>query len=1219
MTKHGLKRLLLINTHIKGRAVEIRLDGHANLSGENGAGKTSLLKLISFFYGSEPAKLCPAVANKKSFVDYFLPSDKSYLVYEYSTETGMHCVVAYRHSSGRKVAYRFMSGPFSPSIFYALSEDGKTKAFSNDELKRHASVHAIELSLQIETVQDYRAVLMNQKSVLERSSDPSALKRLIPLYSLSPRRPLLHLEKISEAALSSEGSLDRIKQIVANIMAEDGVAIPPIKFNKESQTLVEELTALRELEAETPKLEKMVSDAIALTNTREAIAQCHGEFKHWEGVLKDTSEAKASTREKLISSHDLVKGAWDAARDNYNNTLSTLANDIKAGDGSIVALQERRIAYEEGGIYDKKNQVEQIPALEFQQTEAERRLNDLEEKGRDAQTQYLKDKEKLTAWHSKQSKDLHAREVSISSNESALTERVNNQKTDIQKRFTTQREELAQRFRQDEKDLIDRLSSAKTQAQQSFVTEEEQLSLAEAEDVLSTRDSAHQKAIEAMNSAKADVDRLQKAFDDAVDARRKANNSLNTETETLNQIASWLSPEAGTLRDALLKQGQPWTQTLAKVIEPSLLDRKDLKPGWVGDAHSLYGWTLSLDVIDVPAYARSIEDITRQHDAQAHIVTLDKERLITADETRDKTEKALKLVREAWQDANRMVTAAQALLEGAKASLKNVKIQIREAQERRREIARGEVKRLEGEKASLQKREADARQELAAAEKEALRESLGTFAGEHEALRLARESLQDNQKALALEFTEQSQQLELDKQERLSKHGISGDTLEKAERAVIELKNKTEQYRSYRPEVFAFEIFCDSEWPRVASLQEQVRQQREERRLLDEERGRKESAFQEVCTTHRSTLNDMDREIRLLNNQKATVTSALLKLRGDGLLPVGDKPVRALDLLEIDLEKALEGRSTQERNLLTGIRNAENILTRPALIEAWTQSCREIDTNLSDIDQALQKATAIDGLLRTIILQVRETLLYRVRNVGLGLNNLYESMEVIQKAVARDSRRISNSIKELTTAEALQNIELKLLSRIETLDYWEQLKRFHGLWEEWRKMDDTLPSRDFEVALGNTLKELLLSRKDTTIESLFDIELAGTENGQPFKISTDKSMNAVSSTGLTLMFIFTIYAGITRLYCQKSDLAIHWPVDELARLDPKNAGRLVELMNSCGVIMVGGFPSTDESLTRIFVNKHIVDHAKGIVHFTLSDNPIERALQERARAREVAI
>jgi hypothetical protein len=211
MEKHGLKRLFLINTHIKGRAVEIRLDGHANLSGENGTGKTSLLKLIAFFYGSEPAKLCPTVANKKSFVDYFLPSDKSYLVYEYSTETGMRCVVVYRHSSGRKVAYRFLSGSFVPSVFYSLSEDGKTKAYSNDELKRHATAQSLDISLQIVTVKDYRAVLMNQKQVLDRSSDSTALKRLIPLYSLSPRRPLLHLEKIfrSSAQLGRQPRLHK--------------------------------------------------------------------------------------------------------------------------------------------------------------------------------------------------------------------------------------------------------------------------------------------------------------------------------------------------------------------------------------------------------------------------------------------------------------------------------------------------------------------------------------------------------------------------------------------------------------------------------------------------------------------------------------------------------------------------------------------------------------------------------------------------------------------------------------------------------------------------------------------------------------------------------------------------------------------------------------------------------------------------------------------------
>lgn len=1217
MNKHGLKRLILINTHIKGRAVEIRLDGHANLSGENGAGKTSLLKLIAFFYGSEPSKLCPRVENKKSFVDYFLPTDKSYLVYEYQTEMGMQCVVVYRHGSGIKPAYRFLPGGFVPSVFYALSPDGKSKAFSNDELKRNCHSHSITVSRQIETVQDYRAVLMNQRSVLDRSDDPSELKRLIPLYSLSPRRPLFHLEKISEAALSSEGSLERIKQIVANIMAEDGVPIAKINIDKDSHNLVEEITALREIERETPKLDQMVSDAIALTGTRNAIACCHGELKHWETSLKAAIDSKRGERNQLLQKKDVLDAAWQSTRSGYDSRISQLDITIGTGEQEIQSISEKRIAFEDNGIYDKKSKVQQIPQIESLSIQAEERLQDLQRKDRDAQNQFLADQSKLEYWRTNRNQELQSEVDQITEKASALVERENDAKSATQKRFSEKREELGLRFREEQLSLSDKLTEARSQARQSFQTEEEKLQIAAAETLLEDRQLALQSVLTAREKAQKSRDARQHDFEKAQGSRRHAHDTLDAANECLSVITGWLNPESGTLREALVRHGEPWTQTAAKVLQPALLDRKDLKPGWLGGAQSLYGWALNLDAIDVPAYARSIEDIIRQRDEQASIVEVAKQRLAVADEAQVKAEEELRDAQNDWQEQDRLVIAAQSLVIGAKDALKSEKHKVSEAQERRRAEARKEEARLEVALDNLKQRERKAREGLDEDEKDALREGAGTFASEHDEIRHAREALKAQREELARLYREKYKRLESDKQERLSKQGISADTLEKAEKECDSYRRQLETYRGYREEVYRFEAFCQNDWPRLVGLQVKVQNEKEQRRKAEGERDTAQARYEESCEAHRKMDIGLGREIKAINDQIGTVDSHLSRLRNERSTPPGESPVRPLDLLELDLGEALRLRGDQERSIVSGIRNAENILTRrqrSPLYEAWAQSCREIDPGGSDIDQAMQKATALERMLRSGVRQVRETLLQQIRLTGVGLANLHGAMESVQKAVDRESRRISASIKELATAEALQNIELRLISRIEKLDYWPQLKRFHGLWEEWRKMDDTLPSPEFEGALGATLKELLLSRKETSVESLFEIQLQVTENGNPATISTDRSMNAVSSTGLSLMFIFTVYAGITRLYCNKSDLAVHWPVDELARLDPRNAGRLVELMDSCGVIMVGGFPSTDESLTRIFVNKHIVDHEKGIVHFKLSDNPIERALHEREQA-----
>ena len=76
----GLKRIVLINSYIKSEnntnnVFEFDFNTHSQVNGANGSGKTSLLKLIPFFYGSDPGKITSLSNVKKSFSGYYLLSE----------------------------------------------------------------------------------------------------------------------------------------------------------------------------------------------------------------------------------------------------------------------------------------------------------------------------------------------------------------------------------------------------------------------------------------------------------------------------------------------------------------------------------------------------------------------------------------------------------------------------------------------------------------------------------------------------------------------------------------------------------------------------------------------------------------------------------------------------------------------------------------------------------------------------------------------------------------------------------------------------------------------------------------------------------------------------------------------------------------------------------------------------------------------------------------
>jgi hypothetical protein len=100
---------------------EIKLDGNVHFIGTQGVGKSTLLRAILFFYNVDKSKLGIKIqAGQKSYDDFYLPKQNSYIIYEVCRETGNFFVMTFL-SAGR-TSFRIVDCEYDKKFF--IEDDG---------------------------------------------------------------------------------------------------------------------------------------------------------------------------------------------------------------------------------------------------------------------------------------------------------------------------------------------------------------------------------------------------------------------------------------------------------------------------------------------------------------------------------------------------------------------------------------------------------------------------------------------------------------------------------------------------------------------------------------------------------------------------------------------------------------------------------------------------------------------------------------------------------------------------------------------------------------------------------------------------------------------------------------------------------------------------------------------------------------------------------------
>lgn len=684
---YGLENIVLHHSFGKfeGRTVRIECKNRTHVGGTNGAGKTSVLQLIPAFYGEEPERIVNRAAGNDSFVDYYLKSMQSLIIFEYRRSTGLCNAVLYRHKSG-KLCYRFVEGSLNDTFF---SEEGRhllESGAASDEVFDWLMGQGTPVSSMIDTIMDYRAVIQRNPKLIRRQPDRRRrLQALARDYGLGdPDTRMSHIERLTHVVLNKNRLLSSFKSMICDTMFEDIhlVKRPAILYERD---LVNDIRSLKAFAGE----EKAIRQCLTKDSERKEILEYADRVA---AQLALTAGEQSQTRKELLDSASELNKTLESEQEKHDKADGDLSrqcvdtsNTIESLNDRLNKIYRRREAYDDQGLPELDKALQNIAEIRQQlkfaiddhealttrvaglESEHEKKISEINEG-------FNKDQARRTRAHDKLVQDQKHEEQRHEHNLTKLDTQTQQEISAYSESRHLQRRELGELC-----------VKTQTLVESAGLTPDEQRQINEALEAIEQRDEELRavsdqltEAKEKRNLATTDRSTAQRQFQDAETAVENAEKELAALRKELTpDTDSWL---------AQLRTDDPtWGETLGKVINQDLLMRPDLNPVFVEAASdTLMGWRLDLESLSLPDIAQSEDAIrARLNEKDAHLVEAI-ESCKNAKAAAEKSNSALaEREREVEQTAGRH-RIHEKHLERAKSAAQTTKIQANQAAEQRR-------------------------------------------------------------------------------------------------------------------------------------------------------------------------------------------------------------------------------------------------------------------------------------------------------------------------------------------------------------------------------------------------------------------------------------------------------------------------------------------------------------------------------------------------------
>lgn len=1200
----ALYRLLsihLVDSLSKGRVQKMAVDGGVALTGRNGQGKTSLLALALMFSGVEPTDVVSK--GKDSFIDYYLPNQTSYIVYEYQVPDGSRrLVVAYSNTTAERVRFRFVKSEFRREMF--VSDDNQL--ILNREFRRRLTELRISCAdKQIETYLEYRCIIQGWQPHHVDSTQRRYLAGLSAEYGFtSYNRPLRHLEKLTKGMFSREANFDDLQQVVA-----DWVFNKPSTGIQTDRARVENWPRDYNAYQQIMTIEDEVAGAVKVREDLNATVERIGEFKEKFLILREHLEfsqaAKDSERENLEKFLGHHKEEHEVTAAEFIRKISDAHHQVEQCEKDLQRIEDQRQAFAAADVEDKRSRAAKREVLvdELRRIDEQYRL--ALGAASDIQTQYdaaVNEEERLhQMYHSAALSKISEQHVA---HRGALDEVA--KQADEEKRFYDSSCEAEQ----------DRLQALIDDLRQKVGRDQERVSNPPGDPLLDNAIEIKQDAVQqvatTLSSAEKNANIKERAVEKlqresaTLDQRIQVTTSaLAAQQDKIQGIQRSNTPDPDSLLHFLRSTRTDWGVHIAKVINPELLHRTDLHPQAVDLSQSLYGVALELDFV---APADEADDTLLQE-----MLT---DALSERDMLQDQLDTAIAQQRE-MRDTIKAATTDLTLARSAQGRAHNdhsaLETEIRDIRKeikRKRDAAVSEAENtLSTTRAQLSmalgaQTEFNGRRlqhhlelsELGAAKRKAIdtrfalsTEQIKTAIAEHKAA---------TQSAISALRTQQDA--------ALSERGADVGVVNALRSQSQQLRDELQRISSWTELLNQWQHWQAVVEPDIPAIQDLLAQQQ----ALHEQLTFQHSAVEEKWTYARREIERQISDCRTaaFNFQKdhlavqATLQEQLKDFTATERYESFDVAWQ-VNALRTALGACFQEQHDAETSLRAKIKSMRGAFCAIPLSPPDSYFSDRLK-NLRDELPREPTPSDVLGIVEDWFTnqhqQSRRLLIADARTIFGEIQSLHRELKKFSDQLARFNTAMQSHLSHSSKVfDSLTDLQISIVSSVEDLNYWSIIKKITEDRDQWLK-DGDLP----EQYAVDHLRDLLnlwdiKNGINANFKSLVSIRGAVRENGNLRQFRNRAELENISSNGLTYLVMIILFLGFISKVRGTAPVQLTWCVDELKAIDGENIISLCNYLGQNHITLCTAFPDPDAETLILFANKYKLDSERRLVHCEL--------------------
>lgn len=1196
-----LIRAVLIDSINRGSNIEIMLDSNTALTGTNGIGKTSFLKLLAIFYGARPGQVVKADgSNNLNFADWYLPHESSYLIFEYENHEKQRCCAVLHRSSG-SYSYRLIEGPWEQSLVYQDVDAGilvKPGSLIHHCLRMHRSCSPEITQTSYRLIIQYNTGSGDMAEVTDKAQR-NQIEALRKRFSLAPRRKeVAGIDTITLTLIDGGNNFEGLRKIIADILQQENddpagalSKIQLFSLNK----LLEDHDAYRMYGNDViPKIERLNT---LLSEHRSKYEQLSKTKRRVELSVERFLDEKDLVAEQLAAqreAREAFEDEWEAKRKELESEASDAQVAFSAAEKTLADLERQQVTYEDMGIEEMAKRCARKPDLSAEVEAKQSELDGLESAGANVRLNYQRRIDDVKERCSNRITAERAREQPLRDRTKAEIDRVRKQHDDdvgsLQKSkasaLAPHQEELKalsdeQGRLAGELSVTRRLKVLPTDQQEIDLSREQMDKKQSSIKALSLQEREQRTAASSWNER-------QRALAAEKNALEKRQNQVQA---TLDALRAQLNANESTLLGFLRRNHPTWQDNIGRLLPAAILMRDDLNPELAdsSDCSDLFGVSLNTKVLPTQALANTDELHASIAEAEAERQTLD---ALDA----EMSVKAKKLQEEKRKlDEAEQQLRLQAIRE--EDELKSLREQLDSLLDRASENRQLQIEGMEEKLNQLQRSHTQVKAKIEELESEFGRHLLdlkttsdGVIQDLESELDAALKQVGEAVQAIQVQQAREIHDLTQNMESALTEAGVNVAVTRKLERALQELRSELAWITKNTETVEAYKRWQLNEWPQRGALarrydeasrrnQAAIRLKREANAQANDTR----AAFKDKLTKLDQDRRRIDDNLHILDQ----LSGVLERFPSDpeAQLTPGQTP-QDLDHDTSSLKRQLGNKQRDGATLYGEITNLFRSRYRNSPhalhIEGIAKSARETADNYEDAwllggEQLIADMPQFHATQHDKLISMAATIGESVSDGRIKLEELNDSIIRLSREATGRAKLVAESFKSLDIES------VKILSKIRDMEFWSDLQYFEQQYRRWRGIgEDQLPSEGYINALEKIIGWLKQDRLTTKITDCFTLEVVLSDSGRQKIITNDSSFKTSSSEGLKLVLQSMLFVSLFELLRKDADLQIIFPLDETLRLAAENYIPLLQALNQRQIVSVTGFPEGSPEILAHF-------------------------------------